>query len=173
MEESKKGRRHPQQTFKMLPTQPPFPVFNHCALHQLLPHTFHHTYPPESLCIDLAPLAIHCIYSIPTISPTCCLFVVPFHLMFASPYSLYLCTPHLFTHLALFHTSSTETHCVSCVLCQLLHEPSQHLQYGLQPLNWRTYLIILARSNKSCSQECCKANLHARTSMQLTVALSI
>ena len=48
MEESKTGRRHPQQTFKMLPTQPAFPVLNHCTLHQLLPDTFHHTYSPES-----------------------------------------------------------------------------------------------------------------------------
>ena len=131
MGESKKGRRHPLQTWNMLPTLPAFPVPNHCTLHQLLPHTFHHTYSPEShlylhiahftpsispisrsyiiimlaltwivtqrssflssltltlnymmliyvyhiLCVDLARLAIHCIYPILTILsmlPICC-----------------------------------------------------------------------------------------------------
>ena len=48
MEESKIGRRYSQQTLKMLATQPDCPVLNHCALHQLLLHTFHHTFSPES-----------------------------------------------------------------------------------------------------------------------------
>ena len=139
-EDSKKGRRQPQQTLKMVPTLPAFPVLNYCTLHQLLPHTIHWTYSPEShpyphiayltlpqflpsskadhhtcthidchtsfmssspshcsslmssltltlnnmlliciyctLCIELAPLAIHCIYPILTLfthmSPICC-----------------------------------------------------------------------------------------------------
>ena len=174
-EDSNKGRRQPQQTLKMITTLPAFPVLNYCTLHQLLPHTIHCTYSPESHpyphiayltlpqfflsseanhhacthmdhhtvdhscpphltpfityvlanpnphqyashmylpCIDPAPLATHCIYPIFTIlthmSPIRCTH--PSNVCISSIPCIY--APHtLFTHLALVHTSSTETHC--------------------------------------------------------------
>ena len=196
MVESKKGRRQPQQTFKMLPTLPAFPVLNHCALHPLLPHTFHHSYSPEShpyphiayltlpqfllppeanhhaltwivtllivhVLLTFIPFITHVLtscnpqqyacqmylpysfvdqgifgYSLyipyPHYSHPRRLFVVPIHLMFASP---------LFLHMHQHSTPSLpicpcphQQHWNPLFLCQLLCELPQHLQYEVQPV---------------------------------------
>ena len=109
---------------------------------------------------EVAPLAIHSIYPILTILthmlPICCnnlshVYIPPIPCVYA---------PHtLFTHLALVCTSSTETYCFCVSCCMNRHntctiECSQWI--------WKAYLIMFARSNRTCSEENCKANLEVQ-----------
>ena len=197
MEESKKARRHPQQTFKMFQHSQPFQfstiahcincslipfithtLLNHiCTFTSLISHSLNFSHLPK-LSITLALpwivtlLIIHVLLTFtPFISHVhtnhnnqqyASHMCLPYSLHRPSPsgYSLYIPNPHYFTHMSpicctlpshvcipLFLVSVHPTplypsgplphqqHWNPMFLCQLLHEPSQHLHYGVQPVN--------------------------------------
>ena len=72
--------------------------------------------------------------------------------------------PHtLFTHLALVHTSSTETHC-SCVSCC-----SQHLEYRVQPVKLEDVLDNVGKMKQDLLSRVLQVNM----SLQLVKRCSI